>query len=220
MCLCVLQRNSKWLPKVAGKRFLEKVASQLWGYPPRDKKFQRNHSISHHFQDKGVFPFYAEIQDSHQKWWQTDFWEKSPVDSADTLGVKNFKEIAVSHTVSEINVFLHFTQKFKMAAKNGGKTILRKTHQLTLELPWRSKILTKTVRNRAISSKFLSHKLRKLKFFVFNQDNILLPFGSITHLQSYQSQMQYQVSYRHNNLIFPILLKYLESFSLKCKEIN
>ena len=45
---------------------------------------------------------------------------KSPVDPEDTLGVK----IALSHTVSEINEFLSFTQKFKMAAKNGGKTFL------------------------------------------------------------------------------------------------
>ena len=44
--------------------------------------------------------------------------EKWPVDSADTLKVKNFIEIALSCTISEINVFLHFTQKFKMAAKN------------------------------------------------------------------------------------------------------
>ena len=36
-------------------------------------------------------------------------------------GVQNFVEIALSHTVSEINAFLHFTQKFKMAAKNKGE---------------------------------------------------------------------------------------------------
>ena len=63
------------------------------------------------------------------KWQRNDFWEKSPVDSADTLRVKNFVEIAPSHTVSEINTFLHFMQKFKMATKNGGKTILGKSHQ-------------------------------------------------------------------------------------------
>ena len=57
-----------------------------------------------------------------------DFWEKSPVDSADTLGVKHFIEITLSRTVIEINAFLPFTQKFKLAAKNGGKMIFRKTH--------------------------------------------------------------------------------------------
>ena len=41
--------------------------------------------------------------------------------------VKKFTEIALSHTVSKINAFLHFTQKFKMAAKNGGKTIFEKS---------------------------------------------------------------------------------------------
>ena len=41
-------------------------------------------------------------------------------------GVKNFNEIAISHTVAEINAFLRFTQKFKMAAKNGRKMVLGK----------------------------------------------------------------------------------------------
>ena len=36
-------------------------------------------------------------------------------------------EIALSRSVSEINVFFfHFTQRFKMAAKSGGKTLLVK----------------------------------------------------------------------------------------------
>ena len=56
-----------------------------------------------------------------------DFWEKSSVNSADTLRVKNFVETALSRTVSEINAFLHFTQKFKMTAKNGGKTFFGKS---------------------------------------------------------------------------------------------
>ena len=63
------------------------------------------------------------------------FWEKSPVDSADTLGVKTFDEIVLSRTVSEINAFMCFTQKFKMAAKNGGKMIYGKCHQFTLLTP-------------------------------------------------------------------------------------
>ena len=32
-------------------------------------------------------------------------------------------EIALSRTVSELNAFLHFAQKFKMAAKSGRKAI-------------------------------------------------------------------------------------------------
>ena len=45
-------------------------------------------------------------------------------------GYKNFDEITLSHIVSKINVFLRvFTQKFKMAAKSGGKTIF--SRQLT-----------------------------------------------------------------------------------------
>ena len=46
---------------------------------------------------------------------KTIFWEKSPVHSPDTLWVKNFIEMALSRSVSDINAFLRLTQKFKMA---------------------------------------------------------------------------------------------------------
>ena len=47
--------------------------------------------------------FFAKIQDGHQKWQENDFREKSPVDSAHTLWVKNFVKICV----------FHFWQKFE-----------------------------------------------------------------------------------------------------------
>ena len=72
------------------------------------------------------FVFNAEIQDGRQEWKENDFWEKSAVDSAATLWVKNFVEIALSRSISEISRFLSLTQKFKMAAKSGGKTIFAK----------------------------------------------------------------------------------------------
>ena len=49
--------------------------------------------------------FYAEIQNGHQRWQKNDFW----VDSADNLRIKNFMEIALSRSISEINRFLCFT---------------------------------------------------------------------------------------------------------------
>ena len=72
------------------------------------------------------FAFNAEIQDGRQKWCQNDFCKKSPVDSADTLSLKNFVEITLSRSVSEINLFLRLTQKLKMAAKSGGETFFEK----------------------------------------------------------------------------------------------
>ena len=63
------------------------------------------------------------------KWRENDFWEKSPVDSPDTLRVKNFVKIALSRSIIEINMFLRLTQKFKMAAKSGGKMIFAKSRQ-------------------------------------------------------------------------------------------
>ena len=48
---------------------------------------------------------------------------KSRQQTAHTLWVKNFFEIALSRTVPDINAFLHFTQKFNDGGF-GGKTIL------------------------------------------------------------------------------------------------
>ena len=50
-----------------------------------------------------------------------------PDDSAYSLAAKNFVEIALSHTVSEIYVFLGFTQKFNTTVKNGRKMIFGKS---------------------------------------------------------------------------------------------
>ena len=51
-----------------------------------------------------------------------------PVDSADTLWVKNFVEISLSLSISEINCFM---QKFKVATKSGGKTIFEENYKKT-----------------------------------------------------------------------------------------
>ena len=40
---------------------------------------------------------------------ENEFWQKVPDHSAYTLRAKTFFEIALSHTVSNINAFLHFT---------------------------------------------------------------------------------------------------------------
>ena len=118
--------------------FLRKDASRLCRYPA-GQKFCQNCSISPRFRDKRVFAIKAEIQDGHQKWRENDFWEKSPVDSANTLWVKNFVKI----TRSRDNAFLRFMQKLKMAAKSGGKMIFEESCQKTLQIPCGSKISLK-----------------------------------------------------------------------------
>ena len=54
------------------------------------------------------------------------FLRKSPVDCADTLWVKNFIEIALSRTVSEINAFFHFTQSEFYYVKSLVMTLLHR----------------------------------------------------------------------------------------------
>ena len=63
--ICFMQKFKMAAKKLWEKDFLEKVASQLWGYPSD----------------------------------------------------QNFNEIALSHIIPDINAFLRFKQKFKMAAK-------------------------------------------------------------------------------------------------------
>ena len=73
--------------------------------------------------------FYAEIQDGRQKWWENDFGEKSPIESAKALWIQNFVEITLALSVSKIKAFLHFMKKFKMAAKSGRKRNSAKNRQ-------------------------------------------------------------------------------------------
>ena len=101
---------------MAGKRFLQKVANRLCRHPV-GQKFRRNRSISLRYRDKNVLAFNAEIQDGRQKWQENDFCKISSVDFLDNLWVKNCVKIALSRSVSEINAFLHLTQKFKMVGK-------------------------------------------------------------------------------------------------------
>ena len=72
MPFCVLRRNSRWTPKMAGKPFFAKRRHQTvkipWG-----QKFCQNCSISHRFLDECILVFNAEIQDGCKKWWENDF---------------------------------------------------------------------------------------------------------------------------------------------------
>ena len=112
--------------KNCGKVTFGKIASRLCLYPV-GQEFRRKCPISNRFRDKCFFAFYGEIQDGRQKWRESDFWKKSPVDSAYAPWAKNFVEIVRSHTVSEINVLWCFRQKFKMVAKYGRKMIFAKS---------------------------------------------------------------------------------------------
>ena len=53
---------------------------------------------------KKRFCIYVEIQDGRQKWREIDFCLKLPVDSSYSLRVKNFVEVTLSRTVSEMSV--------------------------------------------------------------------------------------------------------------------
>ena len=135
--------HQKW----GKKRFLEKVASRLCRYPA-GQKFRQNRSILLCFRDKCLFAFYAQIQ--HEKWRENDFWEKSPVDSADTLRIKLFLEIALSHSFSEINTFCVLRRNSRWPPKVVGKQFLKKVASRL----WRYPAGQKFCRNRSILLRF------------------------------------------------------------------
>ena len=112
--------------KIFGKR------CQMTQRIPRGSTFCQNCSITHCLQDKRVFAFYAEIQDGRPKWREKLFLTKSARLLWRYLWVKNFVKITLSCKIPQIIAFLHFTQKFKMAGKTGGKIIFSRKCQRTL----------------------------------------------------------------------------------------
>ena len=108
----------KMATKSGGKTMFGKSTVYLY---PVVQKFCQNRSISLRFQDKRVFAFYAKIQDDCQNiHYLTSF----------ILVSLRFRDKLV----------LRLMQKFKMAAKSGGKTIFAKSCQYTLQIPCGSKI--------------------------------------------------------------------------------
>ena len=112
----------------SGRKNFQKIASRFCRYPV-GQKFCQNCSNTLRFRNKRVFAFNTEIQDGRQKWPRNSFLVKVTSTLATYPARKNFVEIALSHSVTEINRFLRLTQKFKMAAKSGGKTIFAKSRQ-------------------------------------------------------------------------------------------
>ena len=116
---------------------------------------------------------------------KSEFFRLSTGHSCTTLWVKNLLEIALSVTVFEIFTLFHFPQKSKMAAKNRNFTPLYRT-------VFYDSVGKKFARNRSISYSFGDihsfsfsakiqdgrQKWRKLKFYPFAQDTIVLPCGS------------------------------------------
>ena len=90
--------------------------------------------------ERCVFACYAEIQDGRQKWRENDFCDNLPVNSAHTLYIKTFVEIALARSVSEINAF--FTE-IQDGHQKWRENKFVKTCQQTLVIPCGSNISSK-----------------------------------------------------------------------------
>ena len=86
-----------------------------------------------------IFRNNPKVQNGRHFWEDENFFEIGKIFYIlDTLWAENFEEIALSHTVKEIEakeiVFLHFWRKFKMAATFGESKFFGKNTNSTLSL--------------------------------------------------------------------------------------
>ena len=86
-----------------------------------DPKFCRNHSISHRFQDECAFALTQKFKMAAKSGGKVIFAKKSLVDSVYILWDKNFIEIALSRTVSEISFFYVSRRNSRWPPKVAGK---------------------------------------------------------------------------------------------------
>ena len=75
---------------------------------------------------------------------------------------------SLSRTVSQINAFLHFIQKFKMVAKISGKKIFGKSRLMTLYIAWGSKISPKLLYLTVFKKKMFLRFTQKFKMAAKN----------------------------------------------------
>ena len=73
----------------------------------KSKKFCQNGCISHHFRDKCVFAFYAEIQYGRQIWRENQFWQKVTDNSTQAIEVHlyNRYHLVGTEKVAEEHIF-------------------------------------------------------------------------------------------------------------------
>ena len=118
-CVLYFTQDFKIAAKNGGKRFLGNISCSLYRHPGV-KNFDEI-ILTHTISEKKAFCILRRNSRWSPKWWESDFWEKSPAQSAYILGVKKYSEIALSHTISKMNAFLCFMQTFKYGSKNGEK---------------------------------------------------------------------------------------------------
>ena len=75
------------------------------------QKFCQNHSISHGFQDTSIFVFCNFCEKFENSKWPSflvrqNFWKLCLLPFKDTLWVKNFVEISVSHGFQDTGIFV------------------------------------------------------------------------------------------------------------------
>ena len=127
--------------------------------------------------------------------------------SLDTLWVENFDEIALSRTVKEIEAnlcFAIFGKNSKMAAIFGEGKIFWKLQRVHSSDTLRVENFAEIALSRTV--KEIEANYSKVVLKIHNE---VPKWLLLMYWQSYQSQMQYQASYGHNNLVFKIVVKYL-----------
>ena len=120
---CILLRTKMSTKNV--EKTVAKSGGSFCIYPV-SPKFCQNCSILHSFRDKYFFTYFREIQDGRENGGENKFWQKWQMTLHIPYGTKILLKITLFRRVSKTNAFLVLRRKFKMATKNGGKTISTK----------------------------------------------------------------------------------------------
>ena len=162
---CKKFENSKWSPFLARQTIFDIWVNYSAEIPYGSKISTKPLSLAQFSRYKCfcVLQFLRKIRKFKMAaiFGETKFFENWVFHSAYTLRVENFVEIALSRSISEINTFLRLTQKFKMAAKIGGKTFLQKVASRLCIYP----VGQKFCQNRSISLHFQDKRV-----FAFNAE--------------------------------------------------
>ena len=116
---------------------------------PVGQKFRQNSSISHRFREKCVLRFMQKFEMAAKNGGKTIFGETHQK-TADALRIKNFVKIALSHTVSEKNVFCVLCRNSRWPPKMTGKQFSGKLARRLCRSPADKKFC----RKRSISHRF------------------------------------------------------------------
>ena len=152
LCFSIFGKNSKWPPLLGRGNFFENWQEYIPKIPCGSKILTKSLYLARlrRYKQFCVFPFLAKIRKFKMAaifWKGKFFWKLARLHCLDTLWVENFDEIALSHTVKEIQAILCFSifgKNSKWPPLLGRGKFFENWQEYIPKIPCGSKILTKS----------------------------------------------------------------------------